>query len=180
MRKAYEAGTSEVNLALKFHVDRKTIRSRKRKECWTTQATPQVGKAEQRIVQERAQSKVIDIATGKAIASMVESGAIGNVAEAVAEELIATSTAGRLAAQAMVTMLTMLKNGEIEPASMPGQQNQAQVYKDAMSAYRTFQTTVRENHALGKTQPSIPKDDSATKISKVRFVVVRPPTGTDG
>lgn len=179
VRKAYEAGESVSALSKRFKIRRPTIDGRIRREGWTVQPTVQVhGTA--KAIQQRAQSKVIDIATGKAIDSLVESGAISGVAEAVAEELIATSTAGRLAAQAMVAMLTKLKDGLIKPASEPGEQNEAQVYKDAMSAYRTFQTTVRENHALAKTQPSIPRDDSSSKVGKVRFVVVRPQTGTDG
>lgn len=158
-RKAYEAGESEASLSRRYGTDRKTIRLHRVREQWTPQVTPQVGRAEIKEIHERTKARVIDIGTRQAVEVAVKSGAVDEIADNVASELRNTVLAARIAGEYAVNLLTQAHNGEIEPASMPGEQTVADVFKSMMSGYKLFASTTREIAGLRPGMPSLPSED---------------------
>jgi hypothetical protein len=177
-RAAYEQqGAPLAILADRLGCHRTTLRRIKERDNWIVPVDVPVAHGGTRAeIHKRAQSNVIDLASRRAVAKAEASGAIEHIGHVIAEELVATQEAAKLASEYMINVLERAKNGLIEPAT---EQTEADVAKAVMSAYKTFQSTVRENHGLRAGTPSIPKDDDADRVTEVRFTIVRP-TGTDG
>lgn len=179
IRAAHAKGESDLSIAKRLGIHRNSIRNRraadgKRGDPWIVQ--PDVRVANPEAVQRQAQAKVIDLATRRALEQAEQSGVVADIADAVAAELLATQTAAKLAGEYMVSILKDAKAGKIAPASSPGEQTKADVAKAVMSAYRTFQTTVRENHGLRPGTPSIPKDtDGDGKPAIIELEIVDGP-----
>jgi hypothetical protein len=180
VRKAYESGEAVLSISKRFGARRQTIMDRAKRETWTAQPTAHVSGPE---VAKTVHRNVIDIASRRALSTPQGKAAVEAATEAVAvaaEELLATVTAARKAATYINDLLDKALNGEIIPASAPGEQTDADVAKSVMTAYRTFTTTVRENAGVKVGAPSVPRDDAAEKVDKIKFRIVREPTGTDG
>jgi hypothetical protein len=179
-RSAYEQqGEPLASIARRLDAHVTTLKRIKEREGWIVSVSVSATHPDTRAeIHKRAQSNVIDLASRRAIAKAEASGALDHIGQVIAAELVATQEAAMLASEFMLKFLTRAKNGEIEPASMPGEQTEADVAKAVMAAYKTFTTTVRENSGLRTGTPSIPKDDDAERVTEVRFTIVRP-TGTD-
>lgn len=178
VRKSYEAGDSEAALSRRFKVDRKTIRLRRTREQWIPQVSPQVGRAEIKEIHERTKARVIDIGTRQAVEVAVKSGAVDEIADSIASELRNTVLAARIAGEYAVKLLTQAHNGEITPASMPGEQTVADVFKSMMSGYKLFASTTREIAGLRPGMPSLPSEDDAA-IPSIELYAVGPETATE-
>lgn len=186
VKTAYEGGEPIASLSRRFSIRRNTISDRAKREGWTVQPTVQLdgsGKSKAQTVQERAESKVIDMTAHAGFKRAQETGAVDAIAQAVTQDAQTYADLADLRRDAVSYMKQVVadaKADKITPASSPGEQTKADVAKAVMAAVKTLSSTLREDLGRVRGQPTIPTDDKKDKVEKIKFTIVREPTGTEG
>lgn len=134
VRKAYEAGESVLSLSKKHGVQRQTIMGRRDRETWTIRSTTHVsGRTEQRAVRERAQSKVIDIASRRVVEKLDTSGALDAMAADIARA-VADNAPMVLKLNRLVNLYADFALGEGKSESLRMKPSEKQSHADVLKA----------------------------------------------
>ncbi len=167
-KQAFTNGESLRGIATRLKLRYATLHAMAQRESWTVSPTVSLSgqiPIDARRVRSQAQSNVIDMTSRLAADHAASSGMLEAISADVVDELAATTTAAKLAAQYAIDFLTLAKNGEILPAMSPGEQTVADVAKSVMAAYGMFSRTVRENAGLRPGQASVARQDGAKPTS---------------
>lgn len=176
VRAKFEAGASEVDLARVYGVDRKTIRARKRKEAWTPHVTPHMGKTEAEAIRDRATSKVIDLASRRAVEHLEASGAVSNLTDSLTDSLVKhASIASRLISAADDLLESFTQNADGDLASTREgtgrdvivRQGRAEVFAQLVAGVRAAVSVSRDIAGLRAGQASAGDTSDADKPIEV-------------
>jgi len=180
LRAAWESGASISALAKKYKTSRNTITARARGQAWerTEQVTERM-LSEQipdaHTITGAMRSKVIDIASRRAIERPEVAASIGTVVAAMsdmAQALAATNEVSRLAAEYAKRMLEDGLAGKLHPGEKQGP---ADVFKAVMAGYSTFVSTTRDNAGKKSGDPSVGEAVDPRQTYTVERLVINPP-----
>jgi hypothetical protein len=183
IRKAYEGGESEASIGRRLGIDRKTIRKRRIAEHWTPQVSPHVGRAEAKVIQQRAQAKVVDIATGKAIETLQADGTLDAIAAEVGKDLLyhARIAAGlMMAADDLLTKFVEQKDGDLATTREQSgrdiitREGRVETYQKLVTSIRGGVELTRAINGKKPGEPSTPNADEERKSKQVRRFVLMP------
>jgi len=175
-RAAYERGESIASLAKRFGVKRDTVAGRRDREAWVIgQGTGQgighvPGRTEQRVVRERAQGQVIDMASRRVVEHLASSGAIDTMAAGIAAAVAANAPMA-LKLNRLVELYVDVALGEqaadslyMEPSD---KQSHADVLKALVGSMQIAIAATREVAGLRPGQSSASAADGKPKDAPV-------------
>jgi len=135
VRPAFEGGESILSLAKRFGVKRDTIAARRDREAWVIghDVGHMPNREQQRVVRDRAQGQVIDIASRRVVEKLDTSGALDAMASDIARA-VADNAPMVIKLNRLINLYADFALGEGKPESLCMRPSEKQSHADVLKA----------------------------------------------